>query len=124
MRSTVKRIMFVPATLLLAGCATLFSSGANQVSFNSDTPGADVYINGSLRGRTPLTLELDNTKPITATFKMAGRRDQTVEVGTKVRASMVVLDVLGGVIPVVIDAVTGEWKRLDQKVVTATLPPA
>lgn len=114
--------LFVPVCLL-SGCATLFSSGANQVSLQSDSQGADVYVNGSLRGKTPLQLTLDNTKPVTVTFKMAGRQDQTVEIGTKVRAGFVVLDVLGGLLPVIIDAASGEWKTLDTKTVNVTLAP-
>lgn len=123
MPRSIKYVAFLPAVALFTGCATLFSSGNVPVAFSSDTPGADVYINGSLRGRTPLTLELDNTKPVSATFKMAGRNDQTVEIGTQARAGFIVLDVLGGLLPVIIDAATGEWKTLDQKAVNVTLAP-
>jgi len=123
MNPYAKALALLLTATLFTGCATLFSSGTNTMALQSDTPGADVYINGNLRGKTPLTLELDNAKPVTVTFKQAGKQDQTVEVGTKVRGGMVVLDVLGGLIPVIIDAATGEWKQLETKNVTVNLIP-
>lgn len=107
----------------LAGCATLFSSGSVPLSLQSDSAGAEVYINGTLRGRTPLTLEVDNTKPLSVTFKQAGKTDQTVEIPTKVRPGFVVLDVLGGLAPIIIDAATGEWKTLETRTVNVNLLP-
>lgn len=116
-----RSIALVTALALCGACATLFSSGSVPVNFQSDAPGAEVWINGSMRGQTPLVLELDNTKPITVTFKQTGRRDHTVEVGTKVRGGFVILDVLGGLAPVIIDAATGEWKTLETRMVNVNL---
>jgi hypothetical protein len=113
--------LLVGAAAAVTGCATLFSSGSVPVAFQTDTPGAEVWINGTRRGVTPLTLEMDNTKPITVTFKQAGRQDVTVDVGTKVRGGFVVLDVLGGLAPIIIDAATGEWKTLETRTVNANL---
>lgn len=106
------------------GCATLFSAGDVAVSAGSNPTGADVWVDGTLRGKTPLTLELDNTRPHTVTFRMAGRQDQTVDLRTSVRAGFIVLDVLGGLIPVIIDAATGEWKTIAPKTVNVNLLPA
>jgi hypothetical protein len=117
----IRRLALVCAALTTSGCATLFGSGPTRVDLRSDTPGADVYVDGSHRGKTPLTLALDNKKPVTVTFKMAGRRDQTVNLRTKVRPAFVVLDVIGGLVPVIVDAATGEWKRLDPKTVNVTM---
>jgi hypothetical protein len=119
-----KSVLLLPFAALTVGCATLFSSSSVPVTMQSDSPGAEVWIGGALRGKTPLTLELDNTKPVTVTFKQQGRQDHTVEIPTKVRAGMVVLDVLGGLIPVVIDASTGEWKTLEQRTLNVNLLPA
>lgn len=119
-----KSILLLPVAAFTVGCATLFSSGTVPVAMQSDTPGAEVWINGTLRGKTPMTLELDNTKPVSVTFKQQGRQDQTVDIPTKVRGGLVVLDVLGGLLPVIIDASTGEWKTLEQKAVNVNMLPA
>jgi len=119
-----KSFFLLPVAAFTVGCATLFSSSSVPVAMQSDSPGAEVWIGGTLRGRTPLTLELDNTKPVSITFKQQGRQDQTVDIPTKVRAGMVVLDVLGGLLPVIIDASTGEWKTLEQRTVNVNMLPA
>lgn len=120
----VKALFALVIALALSGCATLFSAGRVPVAFQSDTPGAEVWIDGVRRGVTPLTLELDNTRPVLVTFKQPGRQDHTVEIGTRVRPGFIVLDVLGGIIPVVIDGMTGEWKTLETRAVNATLANA
>ena len=42
-------------------------------------------------------------------------------INSKVGAGWVILDVLGGLIPIVVDAATGSWKKLDQDAVDAQL---
>jgi hypothetical protein len=116
-----KALALAAALIASGACATLFSAGPVPVTFQSDTPGAEVWVNGTMRGQTPLVLELNNKQAAVVTFKQSGRKDYTVEIGNKVRGGFVVLDVLGGLIPVVIDAATGEWKTLDTRFVSANL---
>jgi len=97
----------------LAGCATLFKQKSRTVSFDSNPQGADVYINGNRMGKTPMPLNLSNLKPITVVFRKEGFEDKTYIINTKVEGGWVVLDVLGGLIPVIIDACTENWYNLD-----------
>lgn len=110
--------------LLMLGCATLFNSGSQNVTMSSDPTGAEVYVDGNRRGQTPLTLELDNNSSHTVTFEMEGHKEVSCELGTSVGAGWVVLDVLGGLVPVIIDAATGKWKSLESSNCNATLPEA
>lgn len=100
-------------TISFIGCATLFKQKDRVVSFSSDPAGADVYIDGNRMGRTPMPLKLSNLKAVTVTFKMEGYLDKTYIINTKVGGGWVVLDVLGGLIPVLIDACTENWYNLD-----------
>lgn len=97
----------------LYGCATLFKQKSRTVSFNSDPQGAEIYINGNRMGKTPMPMNLSNLKAVTVTFKKEGYDDKTYIINTKVGAGWVVLDCLGGFIPVIIDAVTENWYNLD-----------
>lgn len=97
----------------LVGCATLFKQKSRTVAFNSDPQGADIYINGNRMGKTPLPMNLSNLKAVTVTFKKEGYEDKTYIINTKVGGGWVVLDCLGGFIPVIIDAVTENWYNLD-----------
>jgi hypothetical protein len=108
-------------TVSLIGCATLFKAKERTVAFDSDPQGAEVYINGNRMGRTPMPLSLSNLKPVTVTFKKDGYEDKTYIISTKVGAGWVILDILGGFIPVIIDAVTENWYNLDTNEVKVLL---
>lgn len=110
--------------LFMLGCATLFNSGSKDVSLNTDPTGATVLVDGNRRGTTPMTLELDNNSSHTVTFQMDGHEDVSCEIGTSVGAGWVILDVLGGLVPVVIDAATGKWNSLEKNSCSAQLPEA
>ncbi|MBI4546130.1 MAG: PEGA domain-containing protein [Gemmatimonadetes bacterium] len=104
-----------------AGCAALFNSKTDPVAIQSMPSDADIYIDGNLRGRTPITLELQAKKTYTIVFKKPGYRDQAFELTNTVGVKWVILDVLGGLVPVIVDAATGSWYELDTKVVNVTL---
>jgi hypothetical protein len=89
--------------------------GSSQIANMNTTPdGATVIINGSVRGQTPLQLKLRTNEPYVVTFKKEGYEDQTYSITNHVSGGIVVLDVLFGLLPVVVDAATGSWYRLDE----------
>ena len=101
------------SAITLTGCATLFKQKTRTVSFDSDPQGAEIFINGNRMGKTPMPLNLSNLKALTVTFKKECYEDKTYIINTKVGGGWVVLDCLGGFIPVIIDAVTENWYNLD-----------
>ena len=100
-------------TFSLIGCATIFKHKNRTVAFDSDPQGAQIYINGNRMGKTPMPMILSNLKAVTVTFKKEGYEDKTYIINTKVGGGWVVLDVLGGLIPVLIDACTENWYNLE-----------
>lgn len=105
--------MILVSAISLTGCATLFKQKTRTVSFDSDPQGAEIFINGNRMGKTPMPMNLSNLKAVTVTFKKEGYDDKTYIINTKVGGGWVVLDCLGGFIPVIIDAVTENWYNLD-----------
>lgn len=103
-------------------CGTLFNSGSKSVSMSSEPSEAEVYVDGGRRGITPITLELDNQSEHTVVFRKDGHEEVTCQIGTSVGAGYVILDVLGGLVPVIIDAATGKWKSLDKETCNVNLP--
>ena len=99
--------------VLLGGCATLFS-GKDPVEIPTvSTPdGADVYLDGNRLGTTPVNVLVERKHPHTLVFQKTGYKDASCVLTANVGAGWVVLDVLGGIIPVVIDAVTGDWQKV------------
>jgi hypothetical protein len=61
---------------------------------------------------TPTALQLERKSNYTLTFSAPGYLPQKVELRRSIRGGIVVLDVLLGVVPVVVDAATGAWYRL------------
>lgn len=112
---------FLTLTIMITGCATLFAPKTHPLAVNSEPRGAEVYVNGFKMGITPVELSLKADKSYTIEFRKEGYAPVTRVVNTKVGAGWIILDVLGGFIPVIIDASTGAWNHLDQEAVNAAL---
>lgn len=124
MKTRLTIVAALLAAVLLAGCATLFNDTSPPVSIESDPAGADVYVDGSLMGRTPVVIELSTDRSHRVVFRKEGYADRTYLLQTHTGALWVVLDVLGGLIPVIIDAATGSWQELNTEHVNVVLLPA
>ena len=113
--------LLAAVVFLFNGCATLFKGSTEAISYSSDPSSAKVYVNGQLMGTTPFELQMKTNQTYTIEFRKDGYQDRTVVLNNSVGGGWVVLDVLGGLIPVVIDAATGNWYSLDQSNVNAVL---
>jgi len=120
-----RRSLFVlPALVLLTtGCAALFAAKQTPIAMQTNPSGAEVWIDGNKMGVTPVTLELSNKKSYVVTFKKDGQ-EASATINNGVGAGWVVLDVLGGLVPVIIDAATGSWYGLSPHAVNQNLAPA
>ncbi len=115
-------LLFALLVLLPTGCATLFGTRSVPVSFNSNPQGADVVIGGNSLGTTPVTVNLSNHVGHTVVLRLEGYQDFTCTLETSVGAKWVILDILaGGLVPIIVDAATGQWKELQTDVCNATL---
>ncbi len=108
-------------TILFTGCATLFAPKTHPLAVSSEPHGAEVYVNGLKMGTTPVKLSLKADKSYNIEFRKEGYESVTRVVNTKVGAGWVVLDAISGFVPVIIDAATGSWNKLDQDAVNAAL---
>ena len=85
----------------------------------ASNPGAaEVWIDNVNRGVTPLTLELDNHRSHPVVFRKECHQDVACELTASVDVRRVVLDVVGGLIPVILDAATGKWRGIDRALAT------
>lgn len=111
---TARYLSVLLAFLLITSCATIFKGATDPVNFGSNPVGAEVYVDGKLMGKTPLNLELTSKKTYVIDFKLDGQT-RTVNLTNKVGAGWIVLDVLFGLIPIIVDAATGSWYMLTPK---------
>jgi uncharacterized protein YceK len=95
-----------------SGCATIFTGDSEKVSFVSDPAGAEVYVDGTLRGKTPVTIDLDKSRMYAVEVRKEGYESQFATIKSKVGLGWVALDVFSGLAPLIVDAATGSWKYL------------
>ena len=98
-----------------------FTVGTDKIDFSSSPSGAKVYVNGQYMGTAPLQLKLESKHGYTIEFRKEGYESKTVVITNSVGAGWIVLDVLFGLVPVIVDAATGNWYSLDQEHVNGAL---
>jgi PEGA domain len=123
MGGCMKKILIVGLVcmLILNSCALIFSGESAAVNFNSNPQGVEIWIDGNKMGTTPTRLVLKKNKTYTVVFRGAGYKEQTYVINNRVGALWIVLDVLSGLVPLVIDAATGAWYEFDTTDVNVTL---
>jgi hypothetical protein len=121
MNKLVSWVVLFPLVFFVSGCATIFKGTNEEVRFSSEPQKAEVWINGTRMGETPLTLKLESKKTYVIEFRKEGYKPVTRTITNHVGAGWVILDVIGALLPVIVDAATGAWYSLDQKNVDAVL---
>ena len=109
------------AIAAVSGCATLFNDKTPSVDVASNPEGASVYVNGNYVGETPVSVDLSVRREHTITFRKDGYKEKTYQVSRSVGIGWVILDILGGLAPLIVDAATGDWFMLDTEYVNVIM---
>ena len=113
--------IFAVVVWIFSGCASVFKGTSSNVDFSSDPAGANVYVNGHLMGTTPVELKLESKKVYHVEFKKEGFETRNFTITNHVGVGWIILEVVFGLVPVVVDAATGAWYNLDQDNINAIL---
>lgn len=114
MRSPHKLAAPVLAASILSGCGTIMTPSQALVTFTSDPPGADVLVDGLPVGRTPVQTFVSNRKDHVVTLQHDDGQSTNCMLYASLGAGWLVLDILLGFVPVIVDAITSGWNELDQ----------
>jgi uncharacterized protein YceK len=116
MKKVVKQIslvlLFAILIVSMTGCATILSSDSKDITFESSPPGAEIKINGVTYAKTPTTIPLDKSHSYTVEITKEGYQPFTATIKNKIGVGWVILDLISGAMPIVVDAITGDWKTL------------
>ena len=123
MKKSTIIIISLAIIFLSTSCATLFSGNTDEVVITTSPSDALVSVNGIPRGYTPLTLELEKGESYSIRIEKEGYQDGYATISEKVGAGWVVLDVFTGLVPLIIDAVTGSWSGLEPDNISLALMP-
>ena len=120
----LSRFLILPLMLGASGCATFLNSDIKTVAFGSVPAGAEVWIDGGSYGVTPISLDLNNHESHVVVFRREGYRDTTCNLTASVGTTWVVLDILLGLVPVIVDASTGAWRGIEQGACNVNMAPS
>ena len=118
---------FTAIALLLAssaGCATIVKGSHQKVPIASELPGADVLVDGSMVGQTPLNLEMKRKNDHLVTIQMAGFRPKSVAVVKDVGGAVWGNIIAGGLIGWGVMHRPAAQYNLTPKTISVTLEPA
>jgi len=108
MRKSNFFIILVFASTLLSSCATLLSGTSDRITFESEPPGAEVYVDGTNVGKTNSTIEVK--RKYVSQRKIEYRLDNyeilNFEIKQKIDGKYW-LNVLVGAVPMFVDIATG-----------------
>jgi hypothetical protein len=76
------------------GSASVFKGTTQDMSFRSSPEGAKVYIDGQLKGTTPLVVKLAKNKYNTVTFEKKGYKRETMALTKSFDGGMFALDII------------------------------
>lgn len=119
--SMKKLLILLTAVCYLSSCATLFQGSRKDISIKSMTPGANIYVNGELKGTDGVSLKLLRRSNYTVLVKKDGFESKTVEIAKHTQVGWVIFDILLDIPGLIIDAVTGAWNNLDKDNITVEL---
>jgi len=108
--------------ITLAGCATVFASGPDQIPVMTNPPGAYVYVNGQVVGQTPTMVALERSAPAQIQIYLPGFQP-VVMAKYKSLNGWFIANILFFPLAIV-DLVTGDWQRYDTSGIAIGLTPA
>lgn len=112
-------------SMLVSSCATLFAKDDRSVMITSSPAGAEITVNGKVRGVTPIRLKVDNHDRLAVTIRKEGFHPGGCYINTKIGAVWVILDLVlfATIVPLVVDLVTGDWSYLESEFCSVNLLP-
>src|SRR5262245_55022141 len=120
-------ILVLALTALCGGCATVTRGTTDNVGFDSQPSQAEVRTSNGLGCVTPCSLVVKRNEEFIATFTKPGYRSQQVEVKTQLAgagaAGLAGNILIGGVVGIGVDAVTGAANEHTPNPVSVVLEP-
>lgn len=120
-----KVLAAVTCAALASGCATLLAGGPDRVSVTSNVPGATVYLDNQPVGATPMivVLDRDNSQGLIR-IEAPGYNPVMMQRSKSINGWFWGNICLGGVVGMLIDAVTGDMHKFDGTPINVALTPS
>jgi hypothetical protein len=114
-----------------SGCGAMFNSTTKVVPIRVAPQGARIYVDGLYVAQSPTSVVLNNATSHSIDLEADGYQRQSTHVESRPAAGFIVLDcvllvflIVPGIIALVVDGSTGDWKTADVDAISASLTPA
>lgn len=107
----------------LGGCATIVHGSRQNVSINSNPPGAAVYIDNGMALTTPSHVNLERKRDYIVTISKPGYQTQTIPLNSVLTAWLAGNIIFGGIIGGGVDLLSGAAWTLTPENINLTLTP-
>ncbi len=116
-----KLISAVLALMLFTSCATIVSGSKQKVKFVSNPSAATIYIDEVEVGKTPFEMKLARKKEHQVLIKLDGYQPYQTTLTKKINGWYFGNILVGGLIGVIVDPITGAMYNLTPKEINAEL---
>lgn len=118
LKSTVSLLL---SAFLLSGCATIVNGSRQSVGINSTPGGAEIFVDDVSVGKTPalISVKRNDSKVVKLTYE--GYQPYEVKLTRNVSGWIAGNILLGGLVGLVVDAVTGSMYKLSPDQIAAGL---
>ncbi|KAA6344795.1 hypothetical protein EZS27_007586 [termite gut metagenome] len=107
-----KVFLFLLGIIMLTSCATIICGSRQSIDFTSNPSNAIIYDNGFQLGRTPLSAKLERKENHAISIKLEGYQPYEVMIKRQFNEWYIGNILLGGLIGLVVDPLTGALYRL------------
>ena len=104
-------LLVVLCAFSFISCGALFKGTTQTIGVKSFQEGSTIVVDGQTYV-SPALIELPRNQNYVVTISKEGYETQQVRINKTVSGGIVILDILAGVLPIVIDAVMGTWYNL------------
>lgn len=108
----MKYLLLSSLMLLSTSCSTITNGRFQQVAFNSEPPGANVWVNQKFMGVTPTHICLKRADPHMVRIELEGYKPYEVQLIPTVSGWVFGNLLFGGLIGIAVDAATGSMYKL------------
>ena len=123
MRKLIVLITVLLCVPFLYGFATIVSGTKQNITINSSPSGAEVVIDGFVKGLTPLSIDIKRKKNQSITIKKEGYQSQTLSLAYEFNKTFWGNALVGGLIGSSIDSSTGATIEYEPSSFHITLTP-
>lgn len=109
---------------IFAACATIMHGSSQDIAFASQPSGAEVYVDNSNIGETPVSEELSRGSEHSVRIELEGYEPYEMQITNSVSGWVAGNIIFGGVIGLAVDWGTGSLYKLSPKQVDADLSEA